>query len=147
MSDVWPEFLLRGETPYKVIKTGESGFLALNMRDGEVENVFPPGLKEFIDLEIWLGRRTSNSSFEATNNKAGQHFTFYFNEHFQLHREDGPAVIKKSKFLEEDIAMDKIYQNINKEFWIHGKHFDNAEEWFLKLKDKKKALFNLDEVE
>lgn len=66
--------------------------------------------------------------------------SFYIKDHF-LHREDGPAVI-----WEGGASYDG--QKAGKEFWLHGKKFHSAEEYFeaLTSEQKEKAVWNLDEI-
>ena len=61
--------------------------------------------------------------------------TYYVREHY-FHREDGPAIFWD------------IHINRQVEFWINGKKFASAEEYFeaLSPEQKGKALWNLDEI-
>lgn len=133
--NVWPQFVLRGYTPYKVIDITQGGFLAVDMIDGDVDFLSPPSFHdEFADDEIWVGTWDYHKSFTAYNKNRGSHHTFFFNLDYQLHREDGPAQIVRTGEI------------VNKTFWLNGYQFASAEEWFEALPDKKKAVFNLDEI-
>jgi hypothetical protein len=127
---------LRGATPYKVIQVTGGGFLAVDMIDGEIDHLCPPSFHdEFADNEIWIGVHKKNSSFfEAYHRNRGEKHTFYYDLHYRLHREDGPAQI-----IDDGSQIRKI-------FWLDGVQYPSAEDWFDALPDKKKAAFNLDEV-
>lgn len=131
-----PSFILKGNAPYKVIEISSGCFMAIDMIDSKLVALSPPSYHDPYENDtLWIGYSDfASMKFEATHGEQGIHFEFHYNDKYQIHCETGPAIIKT-------YAGGKI----EKTFWLNSVQFENVEDWFNSLDDKKKALFNIDE--
>lgn len=133
----WPKFIIQAYRPMVIIKISGGVVFAMDMLDGELDTVNIPALSQkanSISEPVFIAYETGPNYFKALNEKTFVEHTVYYNSDYRLHREDGPAHITNDKIRTE------------KTFWLNGTLYSNKEEWFENLPDKKKAIFNLDEI-